>query len=281
MTYPPGSPGYPSARSRERSTRAHPAVRQSARNRCPRRAEQAAGVSEHRRRRVRPRHLPDELRPAVPSEHGPRAAAPTLLLVHRRVLLAGLLAGVEPAAEAERPVGHRRGRWPCSASCWCIAGRASSADGVVIGWAFYLFVVFTVLQAIAAVAELLLDAGVITAPAPKPKYEQQPYGQYGRPPPYYGQPTQPAPAVSRGQQHAAAARGYPPRSSGGYSRRPSTAGWLRRPRPASRAARRPRRPDFPAFGQPPGRRRRRPTAGPDERQQPQQPAAQQSAPPPS
>src|SRR4051812_36968576 len=38
-------------------------------------------------------------------------------------------------------------------------------DGPSIGWAFYPFIVFSVLQAIAAVGKLLLDAGVITAPA--------------------------------------------------------------------------------------------------------------------
>jgi len=51
-----------------------------------------------------------------------------------------------------------------------------------------------VLQAIAAVVVVLLDSGVITAPAPRPKYDPYAqyaqygqYGQYGQQP-YYGQP---------------------------------------------------------------------------------------------
>ena len=40
-----------------------------------------------------------------------------------------------------------------------------------------------VVQAVLAISALLLDAGVITAPAPRPKYDQY-YGQYGG---YYGQ----------------------------------------------------------------------------------------------
>lgn len=82
-------------------------------------------------------------------------------------------------------------------------------NGAPIDWAFYPFIVFSVLQSIAAVAVVLLDAGVITAPAPKPKYEQpQGYGGgYGAPGGYYGQPQLGAP-----QQQP----GYPPQQYGGY-----------------------------------------------------------------
>lgn len=80
--------------------------------------------------------------------------------------------------------------------------------GAPIDWAFYPFIVFSVLQSIAAVAVVLLDAGVITAPAPKPKYEQpQGYGGYGAPGQYYGQPP-----VGGPQQQP----GYPPQQYGGY-----------------------------------------------------------------
>jgi hypothetical protein len=60
-------------------------------------------------------------------------------------------------------------------------------------WPAYLILAFSVLQAIAAVGALLLDAGVITAPVPRPKYEQHSqYNPYGAgPSPYYGQPQQP------------------------------------------------------------------------------------------
>ncbi len=62
--------------------------------------------------------------------------------------------------------------------------------GVSIGWAMWPLVACSVLQAIAAVVVVLLDAGVITAPTPRPKYDPYAqYGQYGQQP-YYGQPGQ-------------------------------------------------------------------------------------------
>lgn len=86
------------------------------------------------------------------------------------------------------------------------------ADEASIGWGLWLVVAFTVIQAIVAVVALLLDAGVITAPAPKPQYDpyQQQYGV--APGGYYGQPPQ-APA-----QYG----GYP--STGGFSAPPAPQG---------------------------------------------------------
>lgn len=52
-----------------------------------------------------------------------------------------------------------------------------------IGWGLWLGLTLTVLQAGAAVVALLLEAGVLKAPAPRPRYEQ--YAQYGPPPGYY------------------------------------------------------------------------------------------------
>lgn len=52
-----------------------------------------------------------------------------------------------------------------------------------IGWGLWLGLTLTVLQAAAAVVALLFDAGVLKAPAPRPRYEQ--YAQYGPPPGYY------------------------------------------------------------------------------------------------
>ena len=70
----------------------------------------------------------------------------------------------------------------------------TTPQGVKIEWGLYLIIGFSVVQAIVAVAVLLFDAGVITPPAPRPRYEQQQqYGQYGGPGPYYGQPQQPGP----------------------------------------------------------------------------------------
>jgi hypothetical protein len=70
-----------------------------------------------------------------------------------------------------------------------IAEVIQKPEGVSIGWALYVVIVLTFLQAAIAVGALLLDAGIIKAPVPKPKYEQpQQYSQYGQPNQYYGQP---------------------------------------------------------------------------------------------
>ena len=100
-------------------------------------------------------------------------------------------------------------------------------------------IVFSVLQAIAAVAALLLDAGVITAPAPQARSTtSSPYGQYGAPGQYYGQPQgQPAahgPPAPAGP--AAAARRLPAAAVRRLPERPVDR-WLRRrsPVPAGRS----------------------------------------------
>ena len=80
-------------------------------------------------------------------------------------------------------------------------------------------IAFTLLQTIVAVAALLLEAGVITAPAPRPRYEQ--FGQYGPPPGgYYGQPGPQGPP-----QGLPPRPGYPSQYGGGYSSGPSTGGF--------------------------------------------------------
>jgi hypothetical protein len=93
-------------------------------------------------------------------------------------------------------------------------------EGVSIDWALYLVIVLTLLQALVAVGALLLDAGVITPPSPRPKYEQQQYGQYGGPGQYYG------------QQHGLPQGGAPhqqrpgyPSQYGGYPGGPATGGF--------------------------------------------------------
>ena len=106
------------------------------------------------------------------------------------------------------------------------------SDVITVGagnadWPWYLLIVFALLQAIAAVAGLLLDAGVITAPVPKPKYEQpNPYGQYGAPGSYYGQPQHGAPTHPQGPPQRG---GYPPQQYGGYQGGPSTGGFGTQP----------------------------------------------------
>jgi len=87
----------------------------------------------------------------------------------------------------------------------------TQADKIEIQWGLYCVLAFAVLQAGCALAALLLDAGVIKPPAPKPQVD--PYG-YGGPGQYYGQaPQQHAP------QHAQARPDYGQQygQQGGYS----------------------------------------------------------------
>jgi hypothetical protein len=77
-------------------------------------------------------------------------------------------------------------------------------QGISAGWALWLVLLFTLLQAAAAIGALLYDAGVLSAPAPRPRFEQ-PYGQYGPPPGgYYGGPGAPGQPQPGAQQP-----GYP------------------------------------------------------------------------
>jgi hypothetical protein len=81
------------------------------------------------------------------------------------------------------------------------------------GWALWFALGSGVVQALLAVTALLLDAGVITPPAPRPKYDQY-YGQYGG---YYGQ-------QSPYQQQSPQQSGYGAQY-GGYPSGPSTGGF--------------------------------------------------------
>ncbi len=119
----------------------------------------------------------------------------------------------------------------------------------VAGWALIVIVVLSALQTVAAIAALLLDAGVVTPPAPRPKYDAyQPYGggfygqpQFGGPPTGpHGPPPQGPPSF--GQPQGLPHRGgYPgPGSSGGFPAHGQQSG---PPTPPT---------GFPTFAQPPG-----------------------------
>jgi hypothetical protein len=120
------------------------------------------------------------------------------------------------------------------------------------GWALIAIVVVSALQTIAAVGALLLETGVITPPAPRPKYD--PYQQYGGG--YYGQPQLGGPQHSASQpppssQPTQTIRqpGYP--QYGGYpgpGQGPSTGGFSAQGRDSS-----PPTPPtgFPTYAQPP------------------------------
>jgi hypothetical protein len=148
-----------------------------------------------------------------------------------------------------------------------IAIVLTAPQGVNIKWGLYLIIAFSVVQAIVAVAVLLFDAGVITPPAPRPRYEQQQqYGQYG-PGPYYGQPHQPGPPHQQQQQRP----GYPSPYGGGYPGGPSTGGFS-----AGQQSGPPTPPTgFPTYGQPPS------SSAPTTQVPAQPSSSSQSGPPPS
>ncbi len=80
---------------------------------------------------------------------------------------------------------------------------------ISIGWALWIVLLLTLAQAAAAIAALLYENGVLTAPAPRPRYDQ--YAPYGPPPAgYYGQPGVQAPGYPASPQPAGgyASRGY-------------------------------------------------------------------------
>jgi len=103
-----------------------------------------------------------------------------------------------------------------------IAEVVNKPDQVSIDWALYVVIAVSFLQAAVAIGALLLDSGIISPPAPRPKYDQQQqYGQYGAPGQYYGQPGQHA--QHQGGLHQQRS-GYPSQY-GGYSGGSSSGGF--------------------------------------------------------
>jgi hypothetical protein len=274
MTYPPGSPGYPPA---QQPTTQFAAPTQQF-GKLPEAAPAAEGPSK----------LPVYLTAAVAalglavylSSYGPQFQAsadfftPTLLdLGVVASLLAALIAGVglvpkqktSPALVAVLSV---------LGFLLSIAIVLTAPQGVSIEWGLYLIIAFSVVQAIVAVAVLLFDAGVITPPAPRPRYEQQQYGQYGGSGPYYAQPHQPGPPQQQGPQHQQRP-GYPSPYGGGYPGGPSTGGFS-----GGQQSGPPTPPTgFPTYGQPPSGNA---SSNAPTTQVPAQPSSSsQSGPPPS
>jgi hypothetical protein len=277
MTYPPGGPGYPpqySAPTQQFERAPEPAAPAG-----PSKLPLYLGIA------VAVLGLAVYLSGFAPVFGGiGGAAVPTFYFVIAP-LLAGLLAGVSllPNQDDKSAV----------AAVLAVLGfllliLVVLADGPSIDWGFYLFIVFSVLQAIAAVGKLLLDAGIITAPVPKPKHEPQPAYGYGPPQGYYGQQPQGGPGP---QQRPGG--GYAPQYGGGYQggqsgqSGPSTGGVPALGQQSGPQNGPPTPPTgFPAFGHPqaqtspPTVASGQPSVAPDA-QQPQQQAPQQSAPPPS
>ncbi|OYN79313.1 DUF5336 domain-containing protein [Mycolicibacterium sphagni] len=144
-----------------------------------------------------------------------------------------------------------------------IAQVLGKPTGTTVGWGLWLMVAFTLLQTVAAVAALLLEAGIISAPAPRPRYEQ--FGQYGPPPGgYYGQPGPQGPPPGLPPRP-----GYPSQYGGGYSSAPASGGFG-----GIGAQNGPPTPPtgFPSFSPPPSTGQQQPPA------QPEQPQAPSSSP---
>ncbi len=271
MTYPPGSPGYPPA---QQPTTQFAAPTQQF-GKLPDVAPAAEGPSK----------LPVYLTAAVAalglaayvSGYGPLLGAgadsafspPLLDLGVVASLLAALIAGVSLVPKQKAA--------PALVAVLSILGFLllinivlGAPKGVDIKWGLYLIIAFSVLQAIVAVAVLLFDAGVITPPAPRPRYgqQQQQYGQYAAPGPYYGQPHQPGPPHQQGPQLRP---GYPSPYPGGYPGGPPTGGFSGGPQGGP-----PTPPSgFPAYGQPPS------SNAPTTQVPVQQTSSAQSGPPPS
>lgn len=152
------------------------------------------------------------------------------------VLLAGLLAGVSLLPKAKSYLA------PVTAvsvlgALLLLQDTINASDR---GAGLWFAVTAGLIQAGVAVSALLLDAGVITPPAPRPKYDQY-YGQYGG---YYGQQQAPYQQSGYGTQY------------GGYPSGPNTGGFPAQqgPQPSSAQSQHgsPTPPTgFPSFSPPP------------------------------
>jgi hypothetical protein len=260
MTYPPGSPGYPPAQQ--------PTTQFAAPTQQFGKAPEAGPAAAEG-----PSKLPMYLTAAVAalglgvylSSYGPlftitssdfpgladfSGASFGLDLAVVASLLAGLLAGVSLLPK-QKPYVVLVAVFALVAFFLVIAELIDKPSVASIGWALYLIIAFSVVQAIVAVAVLLFDAGVITAPVPRPRHEQQQqYGQYGGAGQYYGQP-QGQPQHHGGQPHQQGQQqrpGYPSPYGGGYPGGPSTGGFQAGPQGGG-----PPTPPtgFPTYGQPP------------------------------
>lgn len=108
--------------------------------------------------------------------------------------LAALLAAVSLMPKAKRNLGVVAVIAALGALI-VITEMINTPAGYEIGWALWPLLACSVLQAIAAVVAVLVEAGVVATPTPRPKYDvYAQYGQYGQygaqqpPGGYYGQP---------------------------------------------------------------------------------------------
>ncbi|WP_165849768.1 DUF5336 domain-containing protein [Mycobacterium uberis] len=119
-----------------------------------------------------------------PGSGGRAGDAGTAVVV---ALLAALLAGLAllPKAKSNARIV---GPIAVLGALLAISEMINMPAGFSIGWAMWFVLACSVIQAIAAVAALLLEIGIIIAPTPRPRYNYVQYGQYGAKS-YYGQST--------------------------------------------------------------------------------------------
>lgn len=241
MTYSPGSPGYPPGQQ--------PA------------AQFAAPTQQFGKVEDGPSKLPVYLTAAIAalglaaylSRFGPVFSALGSEIVTPVSLDIGVIAALLAGLLAGASLLPKQQNYNAVAAVLAVLGFLlviavviTAPAGISFDWGLYLIIGFTLVQAIVAVVALLFDAGILTPPAPRPKYEQA-YGQYG-PGPYYGQPG-PAPHQTGPQPPAPHQQrpGYPPQYGGGYPPSgPSTGGFS-----AASQSGPPTPPTgFPTYGQP-------------------------------
>lgn len=195
-------------------------------------------------------------------------------------LVAGLVAGVSVLPKQKNRVAPAA---VLATLGLLLAISVSVAAGGGADWTIWVLLVLTLIQAGAAIAALLFHAGIITPPAPKPQFDQEPqYGQYGGPSQYYGQQHQPQHGGQPYQQAQPQQPGYPSQY-GGYSSGPNTGGYpVQSPQgPQGQQGQQPSGPPtpptgYPTYGQPQQSGSSAPSGGPA-----QQPPSQQSGPAPS
>lgn len=195
-------------------------------------------------------------------------------------LVAGLVAGVSVLPKQKNRVAPAA---VLATLGLLLAISVSVAAGGGADWTIWVLLVLTLIQAGAAIAALLFHAGIITPPAPKPQFDQQPqYGQYGGPSQYYGQQHQPQHGGQPYQPAQPQQPGYPSQY-GGYSSGPNTGGYpVQSPQgPQGQQGQQPSGPPtpptgYPTYGQPQQSGSSAPSGGPA-----QQPPSQQSGPAPS
>ncbi len=176
MTYPPGGPGYPPAQQGGSYAGVAPSYTRGdeATSRLPaslRAAVVVLGLAVYLLNFAPTFTVSADLGPGLGGRAGDAGTAVIL------AALAALLAGLSLLPKARNYVGVV-GVVAALGALVAIAETVNVPVGFSLGWAMWPLVACCVLQAIAAGLVVLLDAGVIAPPAPRPRYD--PYAQYGQ-----------------------------------------------------------------------------------------------------